>query len=443
MKKRWYKIPLAVIISASMIISSTPVPAMADTSQELQSQLSAAQSQLDSLYAQAEQVSEELNETKVQLDNINNQISETQSQIDQKQQELTEAQTDLKNRISDDYTAGSGSLLDIVVSSSSIEELTSSIYYANKVSEAETRSIQTVRDLQQQLANQKSQLEDQKRQQEELLQSQQSQQADLQNKTNNAQAYVSSLSSELQQALAQEEAARKAAAEQAAREAAAAAANAGGNYVDDADENAGAAAQGDNAPATADSASTDAPARSGSDNDAPARSGSDNDAPARSGSDNDAPARSGSNSASRNSGNSGQSSSGGAAASNSSASKPKSSKPSSSNAGWRNTVVTAAYSMVGGSYVWGACSPSAKAFDCSGLVKYCYAVAGYNVSHSSRSLRAYCSKPASQAVAGDIVWRPGHVGICIGGGKTIEAMSPSQGVTFGSTSSFSLAGSPA
>ena len=428
MKKRWYKIPLAVIISASMIISSTPVPAMADTSQELQSQLSAAQSQLDSLYAQAEQVSEELNETKVQLDNINNQISETQSQIDQKQQELTEAQTDLKNRISDDYTAGSGSLLDIVVSSSSIEELTSSIYYANKVSEAETRSIRTVRDLQQQLANQKSQLEDQKRQQEELLQSQQSQQADLQSKTNNAQAYVSSLSSELQQALAQEEAARKAAAEQAAREAAAAAANAGGNYVDDADENAGAAARGDNAPATADSASNDAPARSGSDNDAPARSGS--------------------NSASRNSGNSGQSnsgksSSGGAAASNSSASKPKSSKPSSSNAGWRNTVVAAAYSMVGGSYVWGACSPSAKAFDCSGLVKYCYAVAGYNVSHSSRSLRAYCSKPASQAVAGDIVWRPGHVGICIGGGKTIEAMSPSQGVTFGSTSSFSLAGSPA
>ena len=428
MKKRWYKIPLAVIISASMIISSTPVPAMADTSQELQSQLSAAQSQLDSLYAQAEQVSEELNETKVQLDNINNQISETQSQIDQKQQELTEAQPDLKNRISDDYTAGSGSLLDIVVSSSSIEELTSSIYYANKVSEAETRSIRTVRDLQQQLANQKSQLEDQKRQQEELLQSQQSQQADLQSKTNNAQAYVSSLSSELQQALAQEEAARKAAAEQAAREAAAAAANAGGNYVDDADENAGAAARGDNAPATADSASNDAPARSGSDNDAPARSGS--------------------NSASRNSGNSGQSnsgksSSGGAATSNSSASKPKSSKPSSSNAGWRNTVVAAAYSMVGGSYVWGACSPSAKAFDCSGLVKYCYAVAGYNVSHSSRSLRAYCSKPASQAVAGDIVWRPGHVGICIGGGKTIEAMSPSQGVTFGSTSSFSLAGSPA
>ena len=429
MKKRWYKIPLAVIISASMIISSTPVPAMADTSQELQSQLSAAQSQLDSLYAQAEQVSEELNETKVQLDNINNQISETQSQIDQKQQELTEAQTDLKNRISDDYTAGSGSLLDIVVSSSSIEELTSSIYYANKVSEAETRSIRTVRDLQQQLANQKSQLEDQKRQQEELLQSQQSQQDDLQSKTNNAQAYVSSLSSELQQALAQEEAARKAAAEQAAREAAAAAANAGGNYVDDADENAGAAARGDNAPATADSASNDAPARSGSDNDAPARSGSNS-------------------SASRNSGNSGQSnsgksSSGGAATSNSSASKPKSSKPSSSKAGWRNTVVAAAYSMVGGSYVWGACSPSAKAFDCSGLVKYCYAVAGYNVSHSSRSLRAYCSKPASQAVAGDIVWRPGHVGICIGGGKTIEAMSPSQGVTFGSTSSFSLAGSPA
>ena len=108
----------------------------------------------------------------------------------------------------------------------------------------------------------------------------------------------------------------------------------------------------------------------------------------------------------------------------------------------RNRLIADGKKLIGTRYRYGGTSEK-SGFDCSGLVKYCYAVAGYNVSHSSRSLRAYCSKPASQAVAGDIVWRPGHVGICIGGGKTIEAMSPSQGVTFGSTSSFSLAGSPA
>ncbi|MCI1665100.1 MAG: NlpC/P60 family protein [Atopobiaceae bacterium] len=131
-----------------------------------------------------------------------------------------------------------------------------------------------------------------------------------------------------------------------------------------------------------------------------------------------------------------------AAASSSSTSGPSAdysgNSPLSGDA--RSTIVSTAYSKVGCAYVWAAGGPSS--FDCSGLVQYCYAAAGYSVPHSSSALSGYCTKPASQAVAGDIVWRSGHVGICIGNGATIEAMSPSQGVTFGSVSSFVSAGSP-
>ena len=111
---------------------------------------------------------------------------------------------------------------------------------------------------------------------------------------------------------------------------------------------------------------------------------------------------------------------------------------------WRSTVVSAAYAQIGGTYVWAACNPGARQFDCSGLTMYCYSCAGISISHSSGSQSSFCSKPISQAVAGDVVWRPGHVGIYVGGGNTIEALSPGQGIQFvsGGLYSFSRCGSP-
>ena len=84
------------------------------------------------------------------------------------------------------------------------------------------------------------------------------------------------------------------------------------------------------------------------------------------------------------------------------------------------SVVGAAYSRLGCPYVWGAEGPNA--FDCSGLVKWCYAKAGKSLPHSSSALSG-CGTRVSIANAqpGDILWRPGHVGIYVGGGKYIHA----------------------
>lgn len=118
------------------------------------------------------------------------------------------------------------------------------------------------------------------------------------------------------------------------------------------------------------------------------------------------------------------------------------SSDSSASSDWRNTIVKAAESMINGTYVFGAESPETRTFDCSGLTKWCYSQIGIDIEHQSESQAKYCTKPASEAQPGDIVWRSRHVGICIGNGKTVEAKSPSQGIQYGTVSSFTKSGSP-
>lgn len=409
--KRVAVFALSAALTLTNVGLGIPTVAYADeTSADLQAKLNQAQSHLNELYAQAEQASEKLNDTQVQLDQTKSDIEQTESDISAKQDELKKAQQTLSERVAANYKSGGTSLLDIVLNSSDFASLANNIYYAQKVSKSDEEAIAAVQSAQKELTDKKAQLEQQKSEQESLLSAQKEQQQALASQAAEAENYVNSLDSQVRQKMQEEqEAARKAAEEQAAREAAAAAA---------------AAAQAqNNAGAQSNSNSSSNSSSSSSNSNSSQSNNSSNSSTSR-------PSNGGSNSSNTGSNNTG----------NTSTNKP--SGGSSVSAGWRSTVVSAAYSMVGGTYVWGGYDPANRVFDCSGLTKWCYAQAGITISHSSGSQMAFCTKPASQAAVGDIVWYPGHVGIYIGNGQTIEAMSPGQGICFGRLSSFQRAGSP-
>ncbi|MEE0967014.1 MAG: NlpC/P60 family protein [Bacilli bacterium] len=104
----------------------------------------------------------------------------------------------------------------------------------------------------------------------------------------------------------------------------------------------------------------------------------------------------------------------------------------------RQKIVATAQSKLGCKYVWGAVGP--KTFDCSGLVRYCYRQAGVSVPRSSGAQKSGGKVISiSEAKPGDIVWRPGHVGIYVGNGQVIHAPRTGKNVSYTSAGSFKCA----
>ncbi|KAB1645424.1 hypothetical protein F8O06_04970 [Pseudoclavibacter sp. CFCC 14310] len=86
-------------------------------------------------------------------------------------------------------------------------------------------------------------------------------------------------------------------------------------------------------------------------------------------------------------------------------------------------AVTIAYRYLGTPYVWGGTTPDG--FDCSGLVQYVYAQLGIRLPRVDTAQRAAGTQVnRDEARPGDLVWKPGHIGIYIGGGRMIHAPKP-------------------
>ena len=120
---------------------------------------------------------------------------------------------------------------------------------------------------------------------------------------------------------------------------------------------------------------------------------------------------------------------------------PKASSASASNgsskaSGARARVVQVALAQVGDRYVSGGTGPDT--FDCSGLVRYAYQVAGVSSKlgggHSASAMLAWGQSNGltsrSNGRPGDVaIYGNGsHAGIYIGNGKVVSALNPSQGI---------------
>jgi peptidoglycan DL-endopeptidase CwlO len=84
------------------------------------------------------------------------------------------------------------------------------------------------------------------------------------------------------------------------------------------------------------------------------------------------------------------------------------------------SVFSVAQQYLGVPYVYGGATPAG--FDCSGLVKYVYAQFGIDLPHSSASQGAAGTQISeSEAVPGDLVVMPGHIGFYAGDGQILHA----------------------
>ena len=214
---------LRILIGAGMCAVLSPVIARAATTQE---KLDAAQLSYDEAQSKLDQIGQEYSAIADQLSQTQAQVGDLSSQIDAKQAEIEAKQQQLGDRMCSAYKSGGSSVLDILLSSATFEELTSNIYYLDKISAADQAMISEVKDLKAELERQKSSLETEKAELEsqkselETLQAQQEQQLEeAQAKQAEAQDLVSNLSSEVKELMAQRDA-ELLAAQQAAEEAA-------------------------------------------------------------------------------------------------------------------------------------------------------------------------------------------------------------------------------
>jgi cell wall-associated NlpC family hydrolase len=165
------------------------------------------------------QAQADLGKTNYELGETKTSIADLQEKISNIEADLVVARDHLGDVIADSYKQGGDvSLIDLVLSSNSVDELVSRIYYANKTAETKREAIQQVTDLQTNLESSKSSLEDQERQQEELLASQVVQMAAMQESANAQANYVGQLSSEITAAMEEERRQATIASLQAARE---------------------------------------------------------------------------------------------------------------------------------------------------------------------------------------------------------------------------------
>ena len=94
-----------------------------------------------------------------------------------------------------------------------------------------------------------------------------------------------------------------------------------------------------------------------------------------------------------------------------------------------NAVLEVAARYVGVPYVSGGTTPSG--FDCSGFTSYVFAQLGVSLPRTSGAQR-YAGQVVSRADAlpGDLIWSPGHIGIYAGGNLQIDSPRPGKSVQF-------------
>ena len=373
---------LALALTGTCALAALPVtPAIADPADDL----SAAAAQLESLGAELATMQSQLQEATDSLESTAVAITDKQTQIDETTAQLGDLKSQLGDGMRSTYKQGSQSVIDVVLGSTSVEDLVSRVYYLDRISRQQAQTISEVLGTEQRLEAEKGELEDTQASQQRAVEDMQGEVDAYQAKVNEAQTYYDSLDAKVKAQLA-EEAARAAEANQTTNV------------------------------STAVEAIQNSQTSQGSTTSGQKENGTSAGNQQQGGTTGGQTGTTGNSTGGTTSGGT----TGGGSSSGSGASVPQ------------GGGVAAAYAALGCPYVYGAAGPSS--FDCSGLICYIY---GWKYGHSASAMmngvRASGNWKTSidELSVGDLVFpyaNGGHVGVYVGNGEYIHAANPSRGV---------------
>ncbi len=196
--KLGYKAVTAGLVCVLTLTSSYPITAAYAVQP---SEIQEASDKIDSLAAELKDCQNSLDENEGNLQKIATEIVDKEQEITQTTQKLDTAKEILSKRVRSSYKSGVASMLELIMGSTSMEDLVSRIHYMDSVSQEDARTINDVRDLSRELASQKSALEEQQAKEKAQGEKLQSQIDDIQSKLSEAQSYYNSLSAEAQAAI--------------------------------------------------------------------------------------------------------------------------------------------------------------------------------------------------------------------------------------------------
>lgn len=335
-----------------------------------QSDLDSAADQLSTYGAELSSLQDDLAKKTGELEKTSYKIGEKQAAIEQTKEELVEAKGVLGARMRSSYKSGAVSLLGVLLGADSIDDVISRVYYMDKIASNDADAIRQVRELEERLSDEVSDLEKTRSSQQKAVDDLQTQVDEYEVKVAEARDYYDALDAQVQAELAAQQQAEEEANMKAAMEAI---------EEQQAIEERTESRQSESAPSNDEGANEQKPEKQEESTD------QSEEAPA--------------------------------------AQQPISYAPAGSGLG-------TAYAAIGSPYVYGASGPSS--FDCSGLVCYAYGYARgrttYDMISSLKSTGSWKSS-MSDLSAGDLVFTDeGHVGIYIGGGMMIHAPRPGKTV---------------
>lgn len=178
---------------------------------DAQARIAEAKATLNQLFLDLEQAYADLGKAEYDLAETKQQIEELKSQISESESTLETNKDVLMDQVAATYRSGKVDLLSLVLGSSSFEELTARMTYANRISEQHIETIRTVKECREELDHQQDLLAVTEAEQQQLVERQSELAAAAAEAERVQHAYLQSLNAELVEAINAE---RDAAAEQ-------------------------------------------------------------------------------------------------------------------------------------------------------------------------------------------------------------------------------------